>query len=78
MKSSSSRRIATSSLTTAKLIPVRMDVPRLIRGRPGYSVVDGFKIVTPNGAEIQPYMRKQAARNFCRELGWKTKEVRGA
>lgn len=60
-----------NDLAVATLVPVLMEVPR---GRK-YAWVEGFKVVTPTGSEIQPYMRKREARAFCRERGWAAKQI---
>lgn len=53
----------------AKLIPVQIEVPA---GR-SYRWVEGFKVVTPEGKELQPHMRKRAAQQFCKTQGWNYK-----
>lgn len=43
----------------AALIPARMEVPA--KGI-GYRWVDGYRIISPEGKEIYPYMGRAAAR----------------
>lgn len=44
--------------------------------------VQGYKVVSPEGEELQPYMRKvsthyeSSASVFCKEKGWSYKIVR--
>ena len=59
----------------AKLISVRIEVPQKSRRRHGvgsYKWIDGFKVITPEGMELQPYMRKREAVSHCKERGWTT------
>lgn len=55
----------------AKLVPVRIEVAAPRRGRPGYRWADGFKVVTPAGHELQPWMTKREARKFCKDRRWR-------
>lgn len=61
---------AVNARGTAKLVPVRIEVAALRHGKPIFLWVNGFKVITPSGAEIQPYMRSREAREFCRSHGW--------
>jgi hypothetical protein len=54
----------------ATLVPVRLEVPCVRDRRPSYRWVDGYKVIAPNGAEIQPYMQCHEARAFCLEQRW--------
>lgn len=64
----------------ATLVHVQMEVshsrlrPSLLLGRmwyqPGYRWVNGFKVIDPQGREIQPYMRIREAYAYCKEQGW--------
>lgn len=65
-----SREAAVEQERKAKLVPVKMEVPRPSHGKPGYAWVDGFKVVTPEGSELQPYMRVNEAKRFCKDQGW--------
>ena len=60
-----------SNTPEAKLFPVQIEVGALIRGRPAYRWVEGYKIINPQGHELQPYLRKREAVAFCKESGWK-------
>lgn len=57
----------------AKLKPVMMEVYTSNRG---YHWVEGYQVVTPEGLELQPHMRKRntnydvSASNFCKNMGW--------
>jgi hypothetical protein len=55
----------------AALVPVRIEVASPCRGRPGYRWADGFKVITPAGHEIQPWMTKREARAFCKARRWR-------
>lgn len=51
----------------AMLIPTRVEVATKDGG---YKWVDGYQIISPEGKEIFPYMRKAVARRYCRTAGW--------
>ena len=38
--------------------------------QPGYRWVDCFKVIDPQGREIQPWMRIREAYAFCKSQGW--------
>jgi hypothetical protein len=51
----------------AVLVPTRVEVAA--KGG-GYKWVDGYKIISPESKEMQPYMRKAAAKRYCKIAGW--------
>lgn len=51
----------------AMLVPTRVEVAA--KGG-GYKWVDGYRIISPEGKEILPYMRKAAAKRYCKSAGW--------
>lgn len=64
------------NMSIAKLVPVMLE--RCYRSRswftnrlsPRFYWVEGYKVITPDQKEIQPYMLKLEARRYCREMGW--------
>ena len=66
----------TSDNNTALLIPVERERGY---GKNPFEWIPCFKVITPEGNEIQPYMRKgtnrfeQSAKEYCKAQGWKTK-----
>lgn len=63
-----------SNRPVARLVSVKVKVCRNIRGKPRWEWVDGFQVITPSGLEIHPYMRKGAARAYCKAQGWQTND----
>jgi hypothetical protein len=59
----------------ARLRPVKLEVPCTRRGRPSFKWVHGYQVVTPEGAELLPYMRMMEAIRFCAKQGWASKVV---
>ena len=39
--------------------------------QPSYRWVACFKVITPEGHELQPWMRIREAYAYCRQMGWK-------
>lgn len=64
----------------ATLVPALMEVCYLRVGRsswvhlgmlkPRYEWVEGFKVIDPQGREIQPCMRKREAYAYCQSQQW--------
>lgn len=54
----------------SKLVRTRIEVSCLVRGKPSYKWVDGLIVFTPEGHELQPHMRINVAKKFCRDQGW--------
>jgi hypothetical protein len=48
-------------------------------GKKPFEWIPCYKVIAPNGNEIQPYMRKitnrfeQSAKDYCKAQGWETK-----
>lgn len=59
-------RVTKTRLPEATLFPV------LIEARNTRSIrwVQGYKITSPDGKELQPFMRRRAAKAFCKAQGW--------
>lgn len=51
----------------ASLKPMQMEIGT---GEPGYRWIQGFTIVTPDGAELFPPMPEKEARALCKQEGW--------
>lgn len=62
-------------MATATLIPTQMEVGCTRHGKPSYRWVPALKVITPDGKEIQPYMRIREARAFCKAQGWQWVEA---
>ncbi len=58
----------------ATLVRERMEVGSPVRRKhgmsPSYRWVDCFKVLDPQGREIQPWMRIREAYAYCKQQGW--------
>ncbi len=66
----------TTTKKVAQLVPVRIERPAFRNGKPSYIWRPGMKVITPEGAEIQPYMATREARAFCKAEGWQVQGSR--
>lgn len=65
----------------AKLITSQMEIgsPRKTRShgfQPSYRWVECYKVIDPQGREMQPYMRKREAVKFCKLNKWEYEIVK--
>lgn len=53
-------------MKTATLKETTIEIPEQ-----GYKLAKGYIVYTPEGNELQPYMRCREAIRFCKAQGWK-------
>lgn len=63
-------------MTKAILRNVRFEVPYTRNGRPSYKMVEGYQVISPEGSQLFPYMRKLEAISFCKQRDWKYEKAR--